>query len=77
MTSIATQRTHKQTLPRQQRMKTRSRYNEQTELLNSATMLYASQCCVEDKESPWTRCSLTSPEDLLKKVDFDSKKSDQ
>jgi hypothetical protein len=34
MTSIAMQQTHKQMLPRQQRMKSRSRYNEQTELLN-------------------------------------------
>jgi hypothetical protein len=33
---------------------------------------YASQRCVEDRENPWTRCSLTSPEDLLKGVDFDS-----
>jgi hypothetical protein len=24
----------------------------------------------DEKETPWTSCSLTGPEDLLKKVDF-------
>jgi hypothetical protein len=30
------------------------------------------QHCVEDKDNPRTRCSLSSLEDLLKEIDFDS-----
>jgi hypothetical protein len=37
--ALPRQRTYKKTLPRQQRMKTRSRYNEETELLKSTAAL--------------------------------------
>jgi hypothetical protein len=75
MTSIAMQRT--------QTDATWATKNENTFPLQRIdwTVEFPQQCYMlantelKTKENPWTRCSLTSPEDLLQWVDFDRQKS--
>jgi hypothetical protein len=45
----------------------------ETELLDFEATLVKAE--LKTKENPWTRCSRTSPEDLLNRVDFDSRRN--